>query len=331
MRSELDVVTGLASNAVRVIKKDSHGRLWLGTYNGLQILNNQDRYLDSLQKSFLNKPVWAVEFYKNIAIVGARFHGIYLFDLVRKSTIAHFDSSQIGLCRKFRLFNDTLFIATKSAPFYLSMKTFKLTAIKPGNLTGFCTDFANWDNSILASSYDIWNSPVFQIRSDSLAEDHHLDLKHFMPQNSSFTLETNDKGLILGGNGFNVVLNKNKTTLSESLSNPLTGKKLPAWDIKSVNGRTYVATGEPDNVQQGMIHEMFVTSGAELKNQFYCLSLAYDSAWGECGQVRKMQDYFIGQLLTRIITFRPIRRIHIVCSALIQGEPLFLMKFMHMS
>jgi len=252
----------------------------LGTYQGLQILGSSDPFLDSLQTFFAGKPVWGLELYKDLAVIGSRFNGLYVYDMNKKSMLASFDTSKLGYCRRIRILSDTLFIATNAAPFYVPLKTLRLGKIKADDLSGFCTDFAYWNNTVLAAHYDLWFAPMLQVANSNLIKDSSFHFAAFLPQTGTLSIESDKDKLIVAGDGFNIARTRDGQTTSEILLNPATGKKLPGWDIEIVNGRTYIAIGEPDNLQQGMIHEMFTTSPAELKPQFYGLSLFYDSSWG---------------------------------------------------
>lgn len=127
--------------------------MWVGTDNGLVILHNTDPFLASIVSTIKERPVWTLDFYKNYVFIGTRFHGLYIYDLTNKQQLQYFDSTQIGNCRRLRVINDTVFVASHNSPYYLVYKEnkWRLTKIKTAIKKGFFTDFAKWESSVFAT------------------------------------------------------------------------------------------------------------------------------------------------------------------------------------
>ena len=280
LQPEMDINSGLPTNSIRVIKQNDKQRIWLGTDHGLVILNDKDSSFKNITNKIGDQQVWALAFYKDHALVGTRFNGLFVYDLTNSQLVKHYDSSDIGLCRRLRVLNDTIFIATNGTAFYLvkANENWNLTKIKSTITDGFFTDFALWENQVFASFYStIGNEKLYHFQNDSLISSSLIEFTDFkIDRNNMLSLVTNDNSLGIGGDGYYLILNRSKKNKSEQLIRKEPFKVFPVWDAEFVDSGVYLATGNPDNNQEGMIYEPGITTLEDLHSTFFCQTLYYD-------------------------------------------------------
>lgn len=281
LKPEIDINNGLKSNIIRVIQKcPINNSIWLGTEGGLAILNNSDTSFNKLITTIKNTPVWAISFFKNTAIIGTWFNGIYFFDLTNKSITHHLDTSKVGLCRRFKIINDTVFIASTKAPFYLinSNNKWILKRIKIKLSEGFITDFTKFNNTIYATAYARFNSKLLLFENDTLVPDSInkiFDNQKYLDYFLSLT--SSDSLLVLGGALTYSIFTTNKNRVISKLVETEKEAALPVWDAVISKDYAYLATGGSENLQEGTICEPLISKPKEYLPNFYGQSLYYDS------------------------------------------------------
>lgn len=279
LQPEMDINSGLPTNSIRVIKQDDKHRIWLGTDQGLVILNDKDSSFKNITNKIGNQQVWALAFYKNHTLIGTRFSGLFIYDLSNNQLVKYYDSSDIGLCRRFKVINDTVFIATNGSALYLvkANKNWDLTKIKSTIPDGFFTDFALWNNQVFASPYSYGNQHLYQFNNDSLVPSSLIKPFEFSTNMiPSLVLTSNDSLLVMGGDGFNIRINKNQEKIFDRQITKSPYKRYPTWDAEIADSRVYLSLGNSDNNQQGMIYEPDKTTLNEVKDSYFGQSLYFD-------------------------------------------------------
>jgi len=279
LQPELDINNGLKSNTIRVIQKCPLDQsIWLGTEDGLTILNNNDSSCKKITSILQHKPVWTLAFYKNNAIIGTRFNGIYFFDLKKHSIVQHLDSNTIGLCRRIKVINDTIFIATPNKTFYATYNLNKwvLHTITTNINDGFITDFASFNNKIYASAYAEINSKLTYFKNDSLFL---VDMDKEMKKDYKycFTLCSSDSLMALGGSySFSIFKPKNNNEIEQIHTYKWKAIR-PIWDAVVIKKNVFLATGNPSDLQEGTIYQYKSASENDINPNFYGQSLYFDN------------------------------------------------------
>ncbi len=276
----MDINTGLPGNSIKVIKKDSKQRVWVGTENGLVVLNNNDPFIKSIITEIKDHPVWTLDFYKNYAIIGTRFHGLYIYDLDKNIISKHFDTSQIGQCRRLRVLKDTIFVASKKAPYFIIQKSNKweVDKIKSAITGGFFSDFVLWEKRIYAVVYDLSRiNPLYQFRNDSLVATKIIKSHFLQPSTASFLCaNSNDSLLVLAGDGFCININHQGIEKINYLYDSKIKRNYPFWDIGFAGNRMFLASGNALSEKDGMIYEPEFNTINDLNKAFYGQSLYYN-------------------------------------------------------
>lgn len=109
---EINLNGGLPSNAIRVVRLDQDSRVWIGTDNGLDILNSDLPAQKNIISGIGNKSVWDVAFVDSLAFIGTRYDGLYIFNQRTGKLYQHLSSSVINLIRKIKIINKNIFILT---------------------------------------------------------------------------------------------------------------------------------------------------------------------------------------------------------------------------
>lgn len=277
---EADVTSGLPSNIVHVTEQDHHKRLWIGTEQGLVILNDKTGQFKSIIETIGPNAVWAIAFYKDQVFIGTRYHGLFIFNLATASLFQTFSNNEIGLCRRLRVIHDTIFLATRSLPYKFVIENGKWKSIRiKSNLTQeFITDFALFKGKVYASIYGTSQHNIYELHEDSLFISKTISktLEGHIPPNT-LSLLSNDSSLFIGGDGFiqSEIIGGNVNFKSIRGSN--NGKLYPIWDISNIDSLCFYGIGNPDNNQEGMILIQGVSNISNMRNNFYCQSLKSDT------------------------------------------------------
>ena len=256
-------------------------------------------YTDSAYKKLYsllnNKPVWGLEFYKGFAFIGSRFSGLYVWDLNKQEITQHFDSSEIGLCRRIRVINDSVYLISRKGLFTLHYvtgiwKLNKLTSDIPN--TAFFTDVAIWNNRMYATAYDDDGNKKNlaasyaiknKLTTDTIAISFGGFYKNYIQKQSSisvlaalsiFSTTYPNSSMLVCGSSYSLFNNKREIEC-KTLISP-TQKKLPVWDITYAKNKYFLAIGNPDNNQEGMIYETGRSSLEDLNSNFYGQCLYFD-------------------------------------------------------
>lgn len=285
LEPELSSSKRLNSSAVRVISQNKDKRIWMGTDNGLEVLHDFDRSYKTIKDRIGNQPVWALAFYKDFALIGTRFGGVYICDLKVNKIVQHFDSSKVGLCRRFRVINDTVFLATKDQPVYFTYRndSWQMRKLYANVEAGFVTDFVYWQHNVHASviSYGSFHPKnlLRKLQGDSLvtvpdiySSGNQINIRGGL----NLSLATDGITLYEGGDGYLNEIDKQKRVKVQFLHNPVTKINYPVWDIVMIGHKPALTLGNPDNTQEGMILISPVFDLNKIRSDFYGQSLYYD-------------------------------------------------------
>ena len=287
---EADFGKGLPSNNVLAAMTDKAGTVWVGTDKGLSILGDPENKYAPIQKTIGIQEVWSIAFQAPYVFVGSRYNGVYIFNTENSRLVQHFDKSKVGLCRRLRAIGDSVFLATNALPFYFSRKgnQWKLHPIKGIIGEGFFADFAEYDGRIYVACYMFstgglpsfklspvfFNQQFYELKGDSIviAERIAIRKRNIMGGNT-LSLFSNDQSLILGGDGFYQIESKQKGGSINVLQRPKNLKEYPVWDVCALQEEVFLAIGNPENAQEGMILHTASGSINDIKPNFYGQSL----------------------------------------------------------
>ncbi len=280
LQSELDISNGLKSNTIRAIQKcPRDNSVWLGTEDGLTILNDVDSSYKKLTVAIKNKPVWSLLFYKNSAVIATRFNGIYFFDFKTHSITQHLDSSQIGLCRRIKLIDDTIYIGTAKKTLYLTNVNghWIIHEIVTNLPSGFVTDFAKFNNKIYACAYAPLKSKLSYLKNDTL----HLlstvgEMNNAKELDHYFTLTNSDSMLVLGGSiSYSIFKTKGNNDIQQ-FHYYKWNKVRPVWEAAITKKNVFLTSGDVGSLQEGVIYQDNISTEKDVFPNFYGQSLCYD-------------------------------------------------------
>lgn len=287
---EADFGKGLPSNNVLAAMTDKAGTVWVGTDKGLSILSDPENKYAPIQKIIGIQEVWSIAFQGPYVFVGSRYNGVYIFNTQNSRLVQHFDKSKVGLCRRLRTIGDTVFLATNALPFYFSRKgnQWELHPIKGIVGEGFFTDFAGYDGRIYVACYMFstgglpsyqlspvfFNQQFYELKGDSIVIAEHIAIrKRNTIGGNTLSLFSNDESLIIGGDGFYQIESKEKDGIIKVLKKPKNLKEYPVWDVCTLQEEVFLAIGNPENAQEGMILHTQSGSINDIKPNFYGQSL----------------------------------------------------------
>lgn len=279
LKAEADMQSGLASNNINALKKAINGTIWVGTEKGLELMGEQDSVFRTIKTFIGAVSVRGIEFCKNYIFVATRINGLYIFEHNTGRLKQSFDTSSISLCRRIRVIGDTIYLTTNKVPFYFIYQNGKWEKHKliASNKSGFFTDLCKFNNKIYVTSYGETNTNLYEIRNDSLIPTADIKLKQVNPLTANtLSINTDGERLMIGGDGFYQIIDKNGKSSEEYLRNKEKLKYFPSWDVTLLNGRGYIGIGYPDNIHTGMLFSTGKSNIEDLKNNFYGQVLTTD-------------------------------------------------------
>lgn len=285
---EADFGKGLPSNNVLTAQVDDAGSVWVGTDKGLIILGDAKNKLENIRNTTGIQEIWSLAFYKTYVLIASRYNGLYIFDTKTAKLVQHVNKEDVGLCRKLRVIGDRVFLATNGSAFYVALlnNEWKLHRLKGVVKDGFFTDFCTFKGRTYVSGYGFFNQYFFELSGDSIEISKSIRIR---PRNilsgNTLCLLSNEEKMVMGGDGFYQVENKNKDGKISILKIGNMRKEYPVWDICFLANRTYLAIGNPDNMYEGMILDESNDKIENIKSNFYGQSLA---------AVNNDQDLLIG-------------------------------------
>ena len=288
---EADFAKGLPSNNVLAAMTDKAGTVWVGTDKGLTILGDQENKYAPIQKTIGIQEVWSIALLPPYVFIGSRYNGVYIFNVENSRLVQHFDKSKVGLCRRLRVIGDSIFLATNALPFYFSHdgEHWKLHPLKAKIREGFFTDFVGFDGRIYLAFYMFstggkksyafspmfYNQDFYELKGDSIVISENIYIrKRSILSGNTLSLYSNSQTLIMGGDGFYQIESKEKGGSIKVLKKPKNLKEYPVWDVCFLQDEAFLAIGNPENTQEGMILNAKSGSINEIKPNFYGQSLS---------------------------------------------------------
>ncbi|CAN5719852.1 hypothetical protein BH10BAC3_BH10BAC3_19580 [soil metagenome] len=279
LQSELNISSGLPSNTVRVLKLDSHDKLWVGTDNGLIILNDQPKLYGELVNTIGNQSVWAINFLDTIAFIGTRYNGLILANILTGKILKYFPSSIVSEIRKIKCVGHEVFILTNQGLWKWSGSNLRKVPIFIEQTSDFLIDIFEWENKIYGITY-----PSSKIETYNGKEFYKTNFLGFIYSLNKFTIFSSyvykDK-LILGSSNEAkysiIIIDKNKIVNGYKLFKSF-GIGTVLWQIALVNDIVIVAAGDTHNNRNGALYTTSQNS-AELNasNQDYVTCFEIDS------------------------------------------------------
>lgn len=282
LQPELSTNRGLKNDFVRIIRQDADGRTWIGTDAGLQILNADNRILQELINSLKNDAVLSIGFLKNFALIGTTASGLKIIDLQSGKIYKSISTDTIGYVRKIRILGDTAFVAANQHAGYITLGSIGPTwhpFLWHHQSNVYIIDFYRRNGVIYGIDHSSDNIiPSFFIkRADSLIKTAYPES---IPPPAIFmylTAETNEGELKIAGDGFYSSLSSVGQKQFINLKGTADSLKMAVWDMAQIGSRQFLALGQPYRMKIGAAYEVGVSSSADIRKDFYCQSLLYDS------------------------------------------------------
>ena len=126
---EYNLNSGLQSNAVRVVRIDKKSRIWIGTDNGLNILNATLPQQKEIITTIGNESIWDIAFTDSLILIGTRYNGLFIFQQQSGKLYQHIPSSEVNLIRKIKVFDKNIFILTNKQVYKLVDRQLKVLPI----------------------------------------------------------------------------------------------------------------------------------------------------------------------------------------------------------
>jgi len=303
LQSEIDINSGLPSNAVRCLKLDDEHRLWVGTDNGLGIFEANTDIQKKIIKIVGNKSIWSIALLDSFVLIGTRNDGLYIFNRNTARLSFYYSNKTINLIRKIKVIGKRIFVLTNTEPFeWYYGKTLTKLYTKKSYSDEFLLDIFEYEHEI----YGFANSPkILLLKGNRFEKDVASEILKYhkgAEQFSHFSSTIYHNNILIGGS----MEDNSKTPLT--LFNPkynITTEQQPfynktgqVWDIAVTDNKIIAAIGDAKNNVEGYLY----ITNKNLKNEplilnSYLTCLAIDSA---------LNTIYIGSLNKGIIVMKGI-------------------------
>jgi len=146
---EFDVSNGLPSNSVRCLKLDKSKRLWVGTDNGLSVINGNENH-KKIESALSQKSIWSLSFLDSLVFVGTRYNGLFVFNQFTGSLSNTYPTSSINQIRKIKVFNNQdVYILTNEGIYKWANHVLAKLNVEEGLKQDFIIDIFQWDGKIV--------------------------------------------------------------------------------------------------------------------------------------------------------------------------------------
>ncbi len=281
LQPELDISSGLQSNAVRCIKVDTKGRVWVGMDNGLNILNANTAAQKMIVEIISHKSIWAIDFLDSLVFIGTRYEGLYIFNQATGNLHKSYAPSVINKIRKIKIFSHQIFILTNEGPYKWERDSLQKLPLTSNFKGDFLTDMFQWDNNLYGLAYP--SKEIVRFSNNSFEE----NSNDFFQGNKNLSLKENyfsalcyDGKLILGSGGLTqslLIIEKGKNPLPYNLFKSF-GSGYVIWDIQVFKDKLVLAVGDTYSNSRGILLIQDIDYlNAPTKATDYITCLALDS------------------------------------------------------
>lgn len=275
---EFDFATGLPSNSVRCIKLDKSRRLWVGTDNGLSIINSKEAAHKRIVDAMNQKSIWSLAFVDSLVILGTRYNGLFIFNHYTGNLLKAYPTSTINQIRKIKIIdNQQVFILTNEDVFIWEKHLLHKLQMKYEHTQNkeFILELFQWNNKIWGVTN--WGRQMVMDNKNRFLESQLIEKQY---SGCYFSSLKKDSILYLGGYG-------NKNTISVIRKNkPIQSIDMPSifsntfviFDMAYYKGKYVLAVGDTRTNETGAICILDSNfSAIEVKVTDYVLCLEIDS------------------------------------------------------
>lgn len=275
---ELDQFSGLQSNGVRCIKIDPKGRVWVGTDNGLNILNTITPIEAAISNTIGNNSVWAIDYKENIVFIGTRNNGLYQFNRLSGKLIKHYPSSTINLIRKIKVLDNRIFILTNGGAFEVVGTDLQKLNLTNSAKSDFLIDIFQWNNALYGVRY--YHQGIIRLNGVTFNKNETelflgKDFKH--KHLTIFSVATYNNRLYLGAmdlQPFLIVIEKDKPPVTINFFDS-PGSGYIIWDIAVAKDKIILGIGDVYSNKKGLVYILnsnsINQSPVKVKNYVTCV------------------------------------------------------------
>ncbi len=243
---EFDVSNGLPSNAVRCLKLDNSKRLWVGTDNGLSVINGNEIH-KKIESALSQKSIWSLSFLDSLVFIGTRYNGLFIFNQFTGSLLNSYPTNSINQIRKIKVLNNQdVYILTNESIYKWANHVLTKLDVEQGLKQDFIIDIFQWEGKILGLTNNCRRLVLTDKNSFSQYE---VNAPCYFSATNS-----NDK-LYLGGVGSKetlCIVSKDKPMQKVDMPNVF-GISFAAWEMVYCNGKLILGFGDTRTNEKGAI------------------------------------------------------------------------------
>jgi len=279
---------GLPSSSINHITRDSEGRIWIATDNGLSIKNTNKKALEILV-SKISGSVKQIAFVGGLTYIAVN-NKILLVNAKTYQSVKTIQLDPKDEVVRFRIIKEELWVITEKRLYVINGLSIK--AVSYTNPQKRPMDVAYLNNKVYLITYP--RSTVLEFTGDSFRETGLTKLVN--PQYAENYLSLLAKGdtLIIGGDHMcNYLIVKEKTTVKKINLNYNLYSNPAIWDMTVVGHRVFYAIGNTQQEDEGIVTTSINQPIEYFSKRFYTKCLFYDSNTDCLYMGTKYQGVFI--------------------------------------
>ncbi len=148
LQPEFDIATGLPSNSVRCLKMDKSSRLWIGTDNGLSIINSNEAANKKIVDAMNQKSIRALAFLDSLVFVGSRYNGLFVFNQFTGNLLKSYPANAINQIRKIKVLENSVYILTNEGAYKWGKNALTKLTLEDDGSKDFLLEIFQWNNKI---------------------------------------------------------------------------------------------------------------------------------------------------------------------------------------
>jgi hypothetical protein len=268
------VKKGLPSSSVNHILQSPDGATWIGTENGIKIINS-GKY-QWIEKQTYGKGILQIGFLQNEVYIGSR-DSLQVINLQSKKIVASFSTDSIGIPRKIRNIQNAIWITTNTKIFKFNHLTLSPINFNLKNEKIF--DVTNYKGIVTGVTYP--KGKIVTYTNGTFIENVSLS-NQINPSKAPLltTLAKGDTLVVAGDCYYAVYANKKIIDQNKYPLRKLIFYNYAIWDIAFVDNQIYFATGDTHNLINGGILKAFPTFNDLETGAPYLQTLFYNHSTG---------------------------------------------------
>ena len=259
---EFDFNDGLPSEITRKTFIDNEGTVWIGTDAGLGIFPKNNLLKNNIAKRLGSSQVWDICAHNGLIYFATYDSGLFVFHFKTGKLLKHFSYQVIPKIRKFKSIDNEQYIVSNKGIYKINrLNLIALIRKHPfaNDTNSVPMDIFKWKNQLYISYFHdeallVFQNNQWEIATNKLGES--LKVKGLKNRYKSIMSSGVFKNKLICSTGDSrfFTIDENDQIQLHEFTNKF-GSNFVIWDIKESQGHLYMAVGNTENFEQGLLYE----------------------------------------------------------------------------